>query len=382
MWKRVLARMFREKFPIFETKYFINSCSKGALSIEVQQAYQQYLQDWAEQGSPWELWVTQHEEFRGQVAKLLHADADEIAIKTSVSDAVIAIANSLDYSGERKKIIVDDYAFPTTAQIWHAQEKHGASVVHIHETDKATLPLEKYAEVIDEETLVVSLTHVCYRHGGKQDIAEIAKLAHEKGALVLLDSYQALGTFPIDVAELGVDFLVGGMLKYLLGSAGLAFLYVHDEHIQTLLPSVSGWFAQSDIFAMDIYQNNFASSARRFESGTPPNANVYAGIAGLKLVENIGIPQIERHIQTITSAIKDRARERNYTIRTPETHGAMIAIQSHDVEQLVGLLAENDNVIVSSRDGNLRISPHFYNDLSDVDALFAGLLKYEHLLVR
>lgn len=374
--------MFREKFPIFETKHFINSCSKGALSLEVQQAYQQYLQDWAELGSPWELWVTQHEQFRGQVANLLNAQIDEIAIKTSVSDAVNVLANSLDYSGERHKIIVDDYAFPTTAQIWHAQAKNGAEIVHIYEDDDATISLEKYADVIDEQTLLVSLTHVCYRHGARQDIAEIVKLAHEHGALVLLDSYQALGTFPIDVVALGVDFLVGGMLKYLLGSAGLAFLYVRDEHIQDLLPSVSGWFAQSDIFAMDIYQNDFAPSARRFESGTPPNANIYAGIAGLKLIEDIGVPEIETHLKLINSAIKDRAREQGYTVRTPELHGAMLAIQSNDVEQLVDLLAENERVIVSSRDGNLRISPHFYNDLSDIDALFVGLSKYEHLLVR
>lgn len=373
--------MLRDRFPIFKTKHFINSCSKGALSLDVQAAYQRYLTDWQTDGSPWELWVEQLEKFREQVAQLLHAESDEIAIKTSVSDAVNAIASALDYSGERNKIIVDDYAFPTTAQIWHAQAKHGAYIVHVRETDAATIPLEYYAEVIDETTLLVSLTQVCYRHGARQDIEPIIQLAHEHGAMVLLDSFQGIGTFPIDVKALDVDFLVGGTLKYLLGSSGTAFLYVRDERIPHLYPTATGWFAQADIFAMDIYQNAPSPTARRFESGTPPNPNIYAASAGLNLISEIGISAIEAQIKTITDDIKRRAQERDYQIVTPKYHGAMLAIKSSDVAQLVQQLAR-DKVIVSSRDGNLRISPHCYNDISDVDALFAGLEKNEHLLPR
>lgn len=370
--------LLREKFPLFEQKHFINSCSKGALSLDVRDAYHQYLTDWEEQGAPWELWVTQLESFRGKVADFLHAESDEIAIKTSVSDAVNSLASTLDFSGERNKIIVDDYAFPTTAQIWHAQAKRGAEIVHVREADDRTIPLEYYAEVIDEETLIVSLTHVCYRHGGRQDIEAIIKLAHEKGALVMVDSFQALGTFPIDVKALDVDFLVGGTLKYLLGSAGLAFLYVRHNLIADLYPVATGWFAQADIFAMDIHQNDPSPTARRFESGTPPNPNIYAGNAGLDLVMKAGISEIESHLLSLTGAIKERASEKGYTIATPENHAAMIAIQSSNVEQLVHSLAK-ENIIVSSRDGNLRISPHFYNDLSDIDALFAGLSEHEAL---
>lgn len=372
--------MLREKFPLFENKHFINSCSKGVLSIEVRDAYHQYLTDWEEQGSPWELWVTQLEEFRGKVADFLHAESDEIAIKTSVSDAVNSLASTLDFSGKRNKIVVDDYAFPTTAQIWHAQAQRGAEIAHVRETDDRRIPFEYYAEAIDEQTLIVSLTHVCYRHGGRQDVEAIIKLAHEKGALVMVDSFQALGTFPIDVKALNVDFLVGGTLKYLLGSAGLAFLYARDSLIADLYPLATGWFAQADIFAMSINQNDPSPTARRFESGTPPNPNIYAGIAGLDLVMKAGITEIETHLISLTGSIKEHAREKGYIIATPENHGAMITIQSNDVEQLVHSLAE-ENVIVSSRDGNLRISPHFYNDLSDIDALFAGLLEHETLLL-
>lgn len=371
--------MLRKRFPIFKDKVFINSCSKGALSVDVQEAYQQYLDDWARDGSPWDVWVGKLETLRSKFAGFINAGADEIAVKTSVSDAVNALASSFDFSGERNKIVVDDYAFPTTAQIWHAQTSRGAQVVHVPEKDDHTIPLEHYEQAIDEKTLLVSLTQVCYRHGGRQDIGAITKLAHERGALVMVDSFQALGTVPIDVQAMDVDFLTGGTLKYLLGSAGLAFLYVRGKHIPTLYPTATGWFAQDDIFAMDIYGYDPSKTARRFESGTPPNPNIYAGIAGLELVAEVGIPAIDAHLQEITGAIKERAREKGYSIATPDLHGAMIAIRSNDVEQLVNCLHQ-EGIIVSSRDGNLRVSPHFYNELSDVDALFDALAKYDALL--
>jgi selenocysteine lyase/cysteine desulfurase len=371
--------MLRDRFPIFEQKIFINTCSKGALSTDVRAAYQQYLDDWATEGSPWELWVEQMERLRTKFAGLIQAQADEVAIKTSVSDAVNTLASSLDFSGERNKVIVDDFAFPTTAQIWHAQAGRGAEIVHVSETDNNTIPLEHYEKAIDERTLLVSLTHVCYRHGARQDVAAITQLAHERGAMVLLDSFQTLGTFPIDVKQLDVDFLTGGALKYLLASAGLAYLYVRDEHIPKLYPTATGWFAQADIFAMDIYHNVPSLSARRFESGTAPNPNVYAALAGISIIEEVGLDAIESHLKLITGAIKDGAREGGYSLVTPDNHGAMIAIRSHDVKQLVECLAK-EQIIVSSRDANLRISAHFYNELSDIEALFAALAKYEHLL--
>lgn len=370
--------MLRDRFPIFQHKIYINSCSKGALSTNVRAAYEQYMQDWDEQGSPWGLWVENMETLRSNFARFINAKPDELAVKTSVSDAVNALASSLDFR-QRNKIVVDDFAFPTTAQIWHAQSTRGAEIVHVPELENATIPLEHYANVIDENTLLVSLTQVCYRHGARQDIKPIVDLAHERGALVMLDSYQALGTFPIDVQAYDVDFLVGGVLKYMLGSAGLAFLYVNEQHIPNLYPTATGWFAQADIFAMDIYNHKPSPTARRFESGTPSNPNVYAALAGLALIEEVGIAAIEQQIIELTGAIKQGARNRGYHVVTPDLHGAMIAIKSNDVEQLVGCLAA-ENIVVSSRDGNLRISPHFYNDFSDIDALMDGLAKYSHLL--
>lgn len=372
--------MLRDHFPIFKTKTFINSCSKGALSHEVRAAYVEYLNDWEVLGSPWDVWVTKLEETRAAFADLVNANSNEIAVTTSVSAAVSSLASAFDFSTERKKIIVSDFEFPTVAQNWHAQELRGAEVVHVPEHE-GEVPLEAFENLIDDRTALVAVAHVCYRNGAKQDIKGIIDLAHKHGALVLLDSYQALGTLPVDVKELGVDFMVGGALKYLLGSAGLAFMYVNENLVTKLEPTSTGWFAQADVMALDIYAHDPSPSARRFESGTPPNPNMYAGLAGIKLIQSVGVEVIHNHLTTILNALKDAANDKGYTVVTPNDHGPMIALKSHDVEVLVTKLAE-DNIIVSSRDGNLRVSPHLYNSLEDIDLLMNALSKHEALLVQ
>ena len=372
----------RRKFPIFKKKTFINSCSKGALSVEVRDAYNQYLTDWQEEGSPWELWVNKLEAVRSAFAQLVNANPNEIGVTTSVSASVNALAGALDFSGERNRVVVDDFAFPTTAQIWHAQAPRGAKVVHVPQAGN-TIPLSYYENAIDDRTLLVNLTHVCYRNGVMQDVAAIIEMAHKKGALVLLDSYQALGTMPIDVKKLDVDFLVGGTLKYLLGSSGTGLIYAKQKLIPQTTPTTSGWFTQANIFAMDIYANAPSPTARRFEAGTPPNPNLYAALAGMKLIQEIGLEKIDAHRREICGAINEGALRRGFNLVTsvdPDKHGPMVSLRSHNVELLVKWL-ERDGVIVSSRDGNLRISPHIYNNQTDVDKLMDGLTKAKDLLV-
>ena len=372
----------RDRFPIFQTKTYFNSCSQGALSTDVQHAYAQYLKDWDEKGSPWELWVERSETARQAFAGLINADANEVADCTSVSAGVSALASALDFGGARNKVVVSDFEFPTIAQIWHAQEARGARVVHVPAAGNV-IPLERFADAIDERTKIVSITHVCFRNGSKLDVPAIVEMAHRKGALVLLDAYQTLGTMPIDVKTLKVDFLAGGVLKYLLASAGLAFLYVRKEFIPDLRPTSIGWFSQANIFAMDIYANTPSPTARRFESGTPPVPSIYAGIAGMKLIQSAGLEKIEAHLREITGAIKEGAMRRGFNLASPvdpAKHGALITLRSHKVDLLVKRL-EADGVITSSRDNNLRLSPHLYNDQHDVDVLMDCLTKHKDLLV-
>jgi selenocysteine lyase/cysteine desulfurase len=372
----------RDHFPIFKKKSYINSCSQGALSVDVIEAYKRYLADWQEKGSPWDLWVERGEAARHAFSGLVNARPNEVAVTTSVSAGVSALASALTFSDERNKIVVTDFAFPTTAQIWHAQEKRGAQVVHVPAAGNI-LPLSHFEDAIDERTLLVSLSHVCYRNGSKVDVPAVVEIAHRKGALVMLDSYQTLGTMPIDVKKLKVDFLVGGVLKYLVASAGLAFLYVRQGLVPQLIPTRMGWFSQANIYAMDIHANTPSPTARRFESGTPPVPNIYAAVAGMKLIRSVGLETIESHIREMTGAIKEGAMRRGFNLVSPvdpKKHGALIALKSHKVDLLAKWL-EEDGVIVSSRDDNLRISPHIYNNLSDVNKLMDCLTKHRELLV-
>jgi len=372
----------RSRFPVLQAKTYLNSCAYGALATDVSKAFQRYLDDRLEKGTDWAYWVERNDCVRTAVADFLGATADEIAVTTSASAGINSIASALKFEGSRKKVVISDYEFPTSAQIWYAQEARGANVVRVAEKD-GYIPVEQFEAVIDEETLIVAVTQVCFRHGARLDIPAIAEIAKKNGALFLVDGYQGLGTMDFDVMTAGADFVVGGMLKYLLGTAGIGFLYVREALIESLVPTVTGWFAQSDIFAMDSTQYDPSSTARRFEAGTPPVPNCYAAEAGLKILAEFGMPAIERRISELAESIVREAGNAGYTLAVPDCparRGAMITIRSHDEFALVAAL-DSQGIVTSSRNGNLRISPHFYNNQDDIDTLFRALRKQKHLLI-
>jgi selenocysteine lyase/cysteine desulfurase len=292
--------------------------------------------------------------------------------------------SGLRFEGGRTKIVVSDFEFPTVGQISHAQELRGRHVVHVPEAGDATIPLERFAEAIDEETALVAVAHICYRNGSRADIEGVVRLAHERGALVLVDAYQAAGAVPIDVKRLGVDFLAAGTVKYLLASAGLGFLYCRSDLVERILPTQTGWFADEDIFQMDIRDYSPSRTARRFEAGTPPVPNIYAGIAGIELMKEIGVAETEEHVRRLNDLLiagVDELGGRVVTPRDPAKRGPLIAIASTDEHALVGALAR-EGVITSSRDGNLRVSAHCYNSTEDIADVLAALTRHRELLDR
>src|SRR5207248_2535271 len=277
--------------------------SQSALSGAVRNAYERDLTDWDEYGAPWEYWVEQLEAARRSVAGLINSAEDEVAVTTSVSAGVSALASGLGFEQGRDKVVVSDFEFTTIGQIWHAQERRGARVVHVSAEPDGTIPLERFDAAIDEQTTLVAVTHVCFRNGSRIDVAGVIELAHERGALVLLDAYQSVGSLPIDVRALGCDFLAAGVLKYLLGSAGLGFLYCRRDLVEQLEPTATGWFADRNIFEMDIHDYSPAPTARRFESGTPPIPAIYAGIAGIELMREIRIEETEAHVRELNALL-------------------------------------------------------------------------------
>jgi selenocysteine lyase/cysteine desulfurase len=377
-----LPTRIRHRFPILERLVYVNSCSQGALSDSVRASYEDYLRDWDEQGAPWEYWVERAEAARAGFAGLVGADPDEVAVTTSLSAGVSALFSGLRFEGERTTIVVSDFEFPTVGQIAHAQELRGRQVVHVPEAGDTTIPLEHFDAAIDERTALVAVTHVCYRNGSRVDLEGVIRLAHERGALVLVDAYQAAGAIPLDVRALDADFLAAGTVKYLLGSAGLAFLYCRSNLIERIRPTSTGWFADEDIFRMDIHDYSPSPTARRFEFGTPPIPNIYAGLAGLELVQEIGIAETEEHVRGLTALLIDGVEDlggRVVTPRDPERRGPLVAVASTDEHALVAALG-SEGVVTSSRDGNLRISFHGYNSSEDVEAVVAALARNRDLL--
>jgi selenocysteine lyase/cysteine desulfurase len=368
-------RALRREFPILERKTYLNSGSYGALANGVKAAVEAYLEDRLLVGANWDAWVAKNESVRSLTATLLHAVPDEIAVTASVSAGLNALASAVDFSGPRNKVVISDFEFPTNAQIWHAQEPRGARVVHVPPAADGYIPLKNFAEAIDEETLLVAVTHVCYRNGAKLDIPGIVRLAHAKGARVLLDCYQSVGSLDVDVKALDVDFAAGGMLKYLLGTAGIGFLYVRDSLIRSLAPANSGWFAQADIGAMDISANRPAPNARRFEAGAPAVVNCYAAEAGLKFLLAVGTPAIEIRNYALTRRCMQRLEEIGWRSITPtqnERRGATVAVPSRDCGELSKELMKR-GIVTSYRDGNVRASFHFYNDEHDVESFVAAM---------
>ena len=365
----------RREFPLLQHMTYLNSGSYCALANDVKAAFDNYLLDRLQVGANWDVWVTKNEAVRALMAQLLHATPDEIAVTASASAGLNALATALQFSGERNKVVISDFEFPTNAQIWHAQEQRGARVVHVKRNADGYIPPEAFVEHIDEQTKLVAITHVCFRNGARLDIGAVAKLARAKGALVLLDCYQSVGSVDIDVKALDVDFAVGGMLKYLLGTAGIGFLYVRDSLVRSLHPTHTGWFAQENIFAMAIDANRPSPTARRFEAGTPPVVSCYASEAGLKIMLDVGMPAIERRIRELTRSCMEKLRDIGWASVTPsqdERRGAMICVPSKASGALAQELMRR-NIVASHRDDNLRVCFHFYNNDEDVDVLVETL---------
>ena len=372
----------RGEFPIFETATYLNSCSQGALSHRVRVAVEGWLAGWDENGAEWDFWVERNEAFRSSVAALLHARADDVAVTTSVSQGVSALVSALPLEKGRNRIVISEYEFPTVGQIAHAQELRGAEVVHVPPGDDGSIGAERFAEAIDERTALVCCTTLSYRSGHRHDISAIAEIAHAAGALVLADSYQACGAVELDVRSLGADAITGGTVKYLLGTAGLGFMWVRPAVHEALVPTQTGWFADEDIFAMSIADYSPHASARRFDSGTPPVPSLYAGVAGISLVAETGVPAIEAHVHALGDRLTDGLAELGATVVTPraaEERGPLVCVRSTDVAALVAALAA-ERIVVSSREDNLRIALHLYNVEADLDTLLEALARNRSLL--
>jgi selenocysteine lyase/cysteine desulfurase len=370
---------FRKRFPVLGKKIYLNSCSQGALSHDVEEGMLEYLRSWHEHGSPWDLWIEQYEVGRQRFAELIGAEPEEVALVASASAGVNALASGLSFQ-QRNKVVLGEFEFPTMGHIWLAQRPRGANVNFV-EAANNRLRVEAYEALVDRNTLIVPLTHMCFMNGFRSQVADITKLAHDRGALVLLDDYQDSGTRPIDVKAMQLDAYVSGTLKYLLGPPGLAFMYVRKSIAESLVPTVTGWFGQKNTFAFDVKLLEPAPGTRRFESGTPPIPTIYGALAGIQLLQELGLPDVADQIRVLTRTLISGAMELGIQIKTPlDSVGPLVVLQSKDAEALVRLFA-SQGVVCSSRHDGLRISFHAYNNLDDVKFVLRLLQENLQMLV-
>jgi selenocysteine lyase/cysteine desulfurase len=292
-----------------------------------------------------------------------------------VSTATAVLASALQYN-ERSKVVTTSLDFPTVAYQWLAKGDMGVEVVVVESPDGITVPLDALARAVDDRTALVATSHVCFTSGWIQDIHAVADLAHAKGALCYIDAYQSVGQIPIDVRAAGVDFLSAGGLKWLLGGPGIVFLYVREELIRGLTPTVTGWFAHERQFDFDPRSIQWHGDARRFEQGTPALAAVHTQLGGLDVVEEISLPALRAVSRDLTEDLIQRATRAGLNPRVAskaDERSAIVMIPRSDPAASVRQLAEA-GVIVDARPGHVRISPFFYNLPEDYDTAI-GILS-------
>ena len=365
----------RERIPILEGLVPMNNCSQAPPMAETLAAAQAYLSSWNEEGMNWDRWMEEVEAARNTFASLINAAPTDVAVCNSVSQATSSVASSFDYTEGRKNIVLTSGEFPTVGQVWRAQEARGAELSWVPVRD-GIIPIEGYEPLLSEETLLVSACHGFYQTGYKQDLSEIVSLARDVGALVYVDAYQTLGSCPLDVQALDVDFLASGNLKFLMGIPGIAFLYVKPSVAETLEPSVTGWFGRANPFRFDPTDLSWADGARRFDLGTPPVFEAYVARAGMEVLQQTGLDDIEawtvRLSQALLAGAQDRGLDvlgtRNPTEKAPTT-AFLVPGDSHAIE----VELRRRGVLGSARGPAVRLAPHFYSTLEDVDKALTAL---------
>ena len=240
----------RSQIPILRTHIPMNNCSQAPQCSATRAAADTYLASWNDAGMDWDAWIGEVDAARAEFAAFVGAQATDVAIATSVSQATASIASGLDFTGKRCGVVASGGEFPTVGHVWLAQERFGAEVSWVPVRD-GMIHLDDYASAIGEETLVVSACRGYYQTGFKQDVSAIAEMAHTQGALLYVDAYQTLGSEPFDAPSSGADFVASGNLKFLMGMPGIAFLWVRPGIAEQLRPSNTGWFGREDPYAFD-----------------------------------------------------------------------------------------------------------------------------------
>ena len=369
---------YRSEFPILERTNYMISNSLGAMPRAVYDALHAYADVWATRGvRAWEeRWWMLALEVGNELGALMNAPKDSVSLHQNVTTCQAVVASCFDFSGKRNKIVYSDLNFPSVMYFWEAQRQYGAQVHMVKTDDGVTVPTDRLLNAIDEQTLIVPISHVIFRSAYINDAKAIIDKAHQVGAHVVLDTFQSLGTVPVDIQSLNADFACGGVLKWLCGGPGVAYLYVRPDLGRKLEPKLTGWFAHEDSFAFATGPIRYADPPFRFMNGTTHIPSIEAARPGLKIIQEVGIEKIRKKSKRQTARLIELADQHGWRVNTPrnpEQRGGTVSIDMPDSQQVSRELLARDILVDWRPKAGVRFSPHFYNTDAEIDAAMAAV---------
>ena len=374
----------REQIPLLAKQVYLDNAGAGPPPRSVHAAMQAFLDEWRDHGEKWDAWLLDIINARELFGRLIRVRTDEVACIPNVSSGLGAVASSLDLNREQN-VVVSELNFPTNIYLWHTLKARGLlKEIRVLRAVDGTVPLPAYERAIDDNTAAVSIDYVSWINGCRENVAEVTKIAHAHGALMLVDVFHAAGVLPLDARKLGVDALFCGTYKWLMGPHGAAFLYITPEALNQLQPSIIGWHgikdsvisriqAHEDVFGrpFDVDQATLAGDATRFEWGTWAVISVEGARAALEFT--LKNPPEERWplIEKLHARLEDGLRRKGRRVMSPAEKEAWSGILTFEMPQAANVAKRllGERIVVAPRVNTLRVSPHFYNTDSEIDTL-------------
>ena len=392
---------WRAEFPILSSTVYMISNSLGAMPRGAAESLAEYARTWATRGvRAWEeRWWEMAREVGDKIGAIIGAPAGSVSMHENVTTAAMVALGCVQAEADRRfqaaarrrrgsmprlhkksrnRIVCLAADFPSTIYLYRAQEAFGFEVTVVAADADFAVPLNRLLAAIDERTAFVSFSHVLFKTSYIMDAAAVASRAHACGALVLLDGYQSAGIIPVDVTALGVDFFVGGCLKWLCGGPGTAFLYTRPALLRTAQPRFTGWFSHRNPFAFDTGAIDPRDDAMRMMNGTPSIPAYYAALPGLEIIAEVGVERIRAKSRQMTARIfelADRYGFPSIAARDPEKLAGTVAVNPPDALHVSRALKARDFVVDFRPGVGIRISPHFYNTMDEIDRLMAEMAR-------
>ena len=360
---------YRSRFPILEHTVYMNSNSLGPMPAAVYDEMQAFAKTWATRGvRAWhddDGWWGLPLQVGNILCDILGTPHGSISMHQNVSIAEAIILSCFDFKGPRNKIVYTEMNFPSVMYVMEEQKRRGARIITVPATDDGiTVPLDDLLAAIDEETLLVPVSHVLFRSAAIQDAQAIIHRAHEVGALVVLDIYQSAGCLPIDLTGLNVDMAVGGSVKWLLGGPGAGYLYVRPDLAAKLRPMNTGWQAHARPFEFETGNIDWGEPCWRFLNGTPHIPSLYSARSGYKIIREIGADRIRERSQHLTGIILEEAAARGIEVTCPADpaqRGGTVALRVPDGYETCQELLRREVICDYRPEAGIRLGPHFFN---------------------